>query len=669
MYKGIFRAVFALLIVFIAASGLGSGAFAMPEALPSGPLNLVELTPEGVSYSFVPVSNSIYDVCLFPVDDGLQDVRAELWLDGELIAAGKNSMLPVSSRLTADAHYILRLSGTGTVRLEIARHALSRCFAMPMEMDAAGDEYAKAIARSGDVHWYSIAPQTGMPVIAAAVTGSEGMRLAATLFGPDGRVLGEAAPTGSGGFMLDFLPEPGSRYYIRVYDRDGGVGSYTLMTAAGDAALMPESLSVTRTELVLPGRSSARLTAEILPAGACDVILWETSDQDVARVSANGRVTGVGEGTAVITAYAPGGLSAQCAVTVEHVPVESVSMLSDSIRMHVGDDASLECELLPANASDPYFEFSAEPAGVVEITGPGVLRAVGEGEAVITVTTRDGGHTASAAVTVEPAVKRYRALLVGQQNYAATVAAERPGTATSVNGLRSMLETLSYDGSIFRVATRMNGSRDQVLADIRDVFSGAAEQDLSVFYITCHGYYADGVTFLQMADGSVLTANELELALRGVPGEVVVMIDCCGSGGVIGRAGTPGDILSGITSVFRGNVGGTAFTASKYKVIASATLEQDSYRVSFDAEASPSGMATVFARALCEAVGWNIDTASRSALRADVNYDSTVTFTELTNYVRRRVMWYLDQAGAQPGSYVQTVVAWPEASTSPLFSR
>lgn len=38
-----------------------------------------------------------------------------------------------------------------------------------------------------------------------------------------------------------------------------------------------------------------------------------------------------------------------------------------------------------------------------------------------------------------------------------------------------------------------------------------------------------------LADGSRLTAQALELALRQVPGVVVVIIDCCQSGAFIGK--------------------------------------------------------------------------------------------------------------------------------------
>lgn len=667
MYKKFFAAFIGLLSALIMASSLWLGAFAAPETIANGQWFKVELDAGAMEYQFTAPTNTTYDVCLFPATEAAMDVQVELFQGNTLLATGQNSMLPISQRLIAGETYAIRLSGSGSVYMEIARHALSRCFAMPMRLDATGDEYAKAIARSGDVHWYSVVPDSDLPILLAADATDDSMMLAASVFGPDGRMVVESVATESGGFFLDFTPQPGQQYCIRLWEKTGATGSYTLMVGTANAPILPTSIALSQENIVLGGRSTSKITAEIVPDSACDILFWESSDESIVRVSQNGRITGVSEGNATVTAYGPGGLSARCTVTVEYVPVSSVGLLSNTLRMHVGDDASLECEVLPYNATDSYFEFSVYPENVVEIDGPGIIRAIGEGTALITVTTRDGHLTDTAQVMVEPSVKRYRALLIGQQSYAATVAAQRPGSANSVSAIRSMLENLSFDSGVFRIATHLDASSDEVLAAIEKAFATATDQDLSLFYITCHGYYADGTTYLQMADGSMLTVHELEQALRAIPGEIIVLIDCCGSGGAIAQGSSPEDLLAGIITVFQGSTGSSAFALSKYKVIASAALEQDSYRISLDNSAGESGMATVFARALCEGLGWSIDTGSRSALRADVNYDGNITFTELCNYTRRRVMWYLDQVSAS--DYVQTVKFWPEASTLPLFSR
>ena len=88
----------------------------------------------------------------------------------------------------------------------------------------------------------------------------------------------------------------------------------------------------------------------------------------------------------------------------------------------------------------------------------------------------------------------------------------------------------------------------------------------------------------------------------------------------------------------------------------------------FDGAAGEAAMATVFARALCEAGGWSLEKSARSAMRADLDYDGAVTLNELYIYVSRRVMWYLSLAGGEE-RYAQSVQVWPEGLAEVVFAR
>ena len=645
------------------AEGEWDGVRDMGE-LAYGALATVSLDAGPVGYDFTPPSGSVYDVCAFPIE-GSGEVSARLFRGGELLCEGSGALTLLSERLSAGALYRVELSGAGRVRLEIARRALSRCFDEPMALDAAGDVYAKAIARAGDVHWYALTPGDGQPLVLAGVPAEAGLSLDAQLFDDSGVLLALAARTTGGACLMDFRPEAGRTYRVRVTSPDGGTGLYGLHVARSAGGL-PEAVTLSDESVTLNGRERRALGARVSPAGAADVLFWESSDPSVVVVDESGVLTGRRPGTAVVTAYAAGAVRARCRVEVARVAAEGIALLARRIDMHVGDDMALEWRVLPDNASDPRVRFEIEPGGVAEVDERGVLRAVGEGEAILTARTADGGYAASVGVFVSPAQRRYRALLVGEQSYAATVASVRLGSANSVAGLRSMLGELSYGGARFEIHTRLDVSRDGVLAAVDACLGGASAQDVSLFYITCHGYYADGMTCFQMYDGSVLTAAELRRALNRVPGEVIALIDCCGSGGVIGRASVPGDILRGVDEVFGGTVGAPLMASSKFRVLASAALEQDSYRISFSGDGSESGMATAFARAVCEGGGWSIDRAARSAMRADVNFDNVVTLAELYDYAARRVMWYLQLSG---GGYVQTVQVSPEGDVNALFER
>ena len=668
------RFLIALVILALAAA-LGPGHLGLSQAeesgeaqgqpLAVGEMVVVELDGGEAVYSFTAPSGSVYDVWLFPAEDAQPAVSARLWRGERLVAEGEGGMPALSLRLVAGRDYRLVLSGTGRIRLELARHALSRCFALPMLLKTGDEAYSKAFARQGDAHWYALDAEDALPVSLLGVPARSGLRLSAMLFDDSGRLLTEAIHTAAGACLLVFTPEPGRRYTIRLSAGEGATGLYALALAQLEGDTLPERVTLSRRTMEINGRERAQLEAQVAPTGAGGSLYWESSDTAVATVDEHGLVTGRGAGTAVITAYAPGGSSDYCAVTVRPVAVTEVALLSRRMTLNVGDDAAIECDVLPENATDPRLSYEAQPEGIVEIDERGVLRGLAEGTATVTVRALDGGSFDALTVQVNPAPRRWRALLVGEQNYASGVAAVRTGSVNSVSGLRSMLEHLSFGGARYQVSTLLDATRDEVLAGVTQAFSETGTRDMSLFYITCHGYYAGGMTCLQMYDGSVLTAAELARALRAVKGDVLVIIDCCGSGGVIGRASDTSDILRGIDGVFGGTLGPAPLATSRFRVLASAALEQESYRVSFGRKDAESGMSTVFARALCAAGGWDIGRATSSAPPADRNGDGRVTLNELYAYVSRQVMYYLNEAGkkngaASPYAYVQSVQVWPE---------
>jgi len=652
-------------------------AFAQADAahvntLAAGALVEVDLDGGESVYDFVAPTGSVYDVWLFPAEAEAPAVEVKLWRGDRLVAEGTGGMPALSLRLAAGTEYRLELSGSGRGRMELARHALSRCYALPMLLKAGGDAYSKAFVREGDVHWYALDADSEQPVSMLAIPGGQDMRLDALLIDDGGRLLKAGNHTAGGASLLDFVPETGKRYWVRLSCPEGGTGLYDLRLDRLTSGAMPEQVVLSRRSMTIEGRDTVTLTATVSPEGAADVLYWESAQSAVARVDSRGRVTGRAAGQTVITAYATGGVSDFCVVEVRPVAVTGVALLSGQMTLSVGDDAAIECDVMPENATNVRLVYEAQPEGIVGIDTRGVLRGIAEGDATVTVKSQDGGFSDTMAVHVNPAPRRWRALLVGEQNYAENVAAVRTGSIHSVSGMRSMLENLSFDGARFQVNTLLDASRDEVLAGIENGFYEAGDRDLSLFYITCHGYYAGGMTCLQMYDGSILAAAELAQALRRVRGDVLVVIDCCGSGGVIARASSTADILKGIGGVFDGNLGPSVMGTSRFRVLASAALEQESYRVSFNSSAGESDMSTVFARALCEAGGWSIDRGTGTALRADRNYDGRVTLTELYTYVARRVMWYLNLTATLTGATdqnVQTVQLWPEGDGLVVMQR
>lgn len=140
------------------------------------------------------------------------------------------------------------------------------------------------------------------------------------------------------------------------------------------------------------------LTATVNPSNATNPeVTWDSYDDKIATVDQDGTVTGVSPGTTTIKATADG-VSGTFTVTVNPIPVESISIGGDRT-LDLNKQAEIECIFTPANATNQNVTWESDHSDVVTVD-EGVIKAVGIGEAIITVTSEDGSKTASIKVTV-----------------------------------------------------------------------------------------------------------------------------------------------------------------------------------------------------------------------------------------------------------------------------
>ena len=316
-------------------------------------------------------------------------------------------------------------------------------------------------------------------------------------------------------------------------------------------------------------------------------------------------------------------------------------------------DVSEYLEGLPDNILELSFSSSS---AAVTVDGSGLAVAHEAGTARITV--RRGEEEVSILIRAYSEEIARRALIVCEQRYAD--GRVRTGAVNTAQGLSDTLNALRYRyGTPFEVTVRIDTNPVELAASISEALGGAEDIDVGLFYISCHGEMRDGEPMLVLHDGSMLSVANLERMLRPLRGRVVVLLDCCSSGAFIGRAASR---LLAQSAAQR--FAESALVDGKYLVLTSCGADQDSYRLSDSGETTESSMSTVFARAFCEGLGWDLNSDRSVSLRADSNRDGVVTFTEIWTYTRRRVYHHLSGTGAE-----QTVMAWPEVSQFDLFAR
>ena len=322
------------------------------------------------------------------------------------IGEGESLTIPDGSSLDMDGHTITVESGgkldgkpTGEGTVKIAPTITTES----LPDGEAGTAYSQALAATGD------------PTITWNVPSG-------TL--PAGLTLDTNTGTISG------TPTTANTYNFTVTaTNDSGNDSKQFsLTIDPKQTVSVTGVTLDQAELSLYTGESKTLIATVQPSDATiQNVTWESSNTEVATVDANGKVTAEGEGEATITVTtAEGGKTATCAVTVTAapVPVSGVSLNKDSTSLTVGDTETLTATITPDNATNKNVTWSSDTPSVASVNN-GVVTAVAPGTATITVTTADGGFTATCAVTVRPYIPP------ANPNYKITVEATQGGTVTA----------------------------------------------------------------------------------------------------------------------------------------------------------------------------------------------------------------------------------------------
>ena len=212
------------------------------------------------------------------------------------------------------------------------------------------------------------------------------------------------------------------------------------------------SVDVFVPEISLPGVLSLKaggsqvLKATVNPANLTPE--WSSSNANIAKVEQNGKVTGVGNGTAVITAKV-GEVSASCTVTVT-TDVSSIKLSQTKLSMKPGEKKKLTATALPAAASNKAVSWNTSNKKVATVKN-GAVTANKPGTAKITA--QIGSVKATCTVTV----KKVKAKSVKLNKKKVTVKRRKSVKLKATMKPKNATDTLSWKTSNKKVATVKNG--------------------------------------------------------------------------------------------------------------------------------------------------------------------------------------------------------------------
>ncbi|MGM9599566.1 MAG: leucine-rich repeat protein, partial [Faecousia sp.] len=161
-----------------------------------------------------------------------------------------------------------------------------------------------------------------------------------------------------------------------------------LEAESGETIEKDSYISVNRIDIVgeneIAAGATMQLIANVYPVIATDRSLtWSSSDAAVATIDENGVVTGIGEGTAVITATSADEVTADKTVTV-FIPATELSVDTESLSMVEGESYQLSATVSDNATHD--IQWGTNNMNAVTVSTDGELTARAPGRAIVTAT-------------------------------------------------------------------------------------------------------------------------------------------------------------------------------------------------------------------------------------------------------------------------------------------
>lgn len=235
------------------------------------------------------------------------------------------------------------------------------------------------------------------------------------------------------------------------------------------AAKKVEIVNVTTKTITIQKGESFQLKANL------SGLTWKSSNKKIVTVSKTGKIKGIKNGNATVTASAQN--TKTSIKVIVGTKVSSVNVVKSAIALGAGTQSTIKAEVLPTDASNKTLNYQSSNKNVASVSATGIVTAKKVGTANITVSATDGtGKKETVIVTVRAADSSVRL----QDDYYDAI------NATILN--EHVLKEDEYQWSRFddlqeNITANLNGMIDSFVEKKDSYAKGSLEQKIVDFYM------------------------------------------------------------------------------------------------------------------------------------------------------------------------------------------
>ncbi len=168
-----------------------------------------------------------------------------------------------------------------------------------------------------------------------------------------------------------------------------------------------ESVTFRNTSYSMNINKTITIVATVLPRAATNrTLVWTSSNEDIATVSEEGKVTSHAPGTVTITAMTTDGtdITASATVTVNAIELEGIVVANKNLEYRLGETFYIPYSLQPANTSFKTVTFEIDDESILSVDENGQFTAIGVGRTNVSICTVNPDIYANVMVRVQDMV-------------------------------------------------------------------------------------------------------------------------------------------------------------------------------------------------------------------------------------------------------------------------